>query len=282
LSKLVQAPAHFDRANNTDLLIRPSHEGDTPQIMAFHRDNPNQYVDPLTEERISEIAAQQRIMLVTSISGQILGTTVAYPYLCHVNRSDDGWIEAGAVRSTVNGVGKLMTGSQILQQFINSPPQHGFFTNIYAENEDATAFFSKAGWRLLDEVPEGIQRSYGDVQGYTLDEMNTWTWMEFPISSLPNLARKVLDTLSTGQAMNSKTGQSVNIELSNQLPFHCPEGRAILEIVGNGDIAAKLESDGDHMSWSEARELITSHLEQVLVTDVPSLEDYDSSVEHQV
>lgn len=244
-----QARVHFSTAKDTNRIIR------------FYRANAHQHVDQRSDDMIREAATTGRFILISEKYNRLGASSATYDY--KQGTSTAYWTEVGSTRAALEGFGLYapIIASQVIYEFLTSPPNDHFFAAVYADNTAVASLLEKkVGWTpftpgdaLLDASGERENHDKGKI-----------LWLKADSQSLPHQARVVLDFIdkaSTTGIENRKTGEWLKIDMTDFPLAH--RLRPLVEALANSDFAKALENN-PNQPMAQTRGLLQKYMSNAL------------------
>ncbi|HEY8190367.1 MAG TPA: hypothetical protein VIF12_06745 [Micavibrio sp.] len=234
------------------LTIRFSEQNDTQAICDFHRKNPHQNVDPRKPEIVEERARNGRVLLIEQ-HGAIKASSIGYDFARASGNPNATWIEIGTVRSTIGGIFAFMIASHVIHEFLNSPPEEKFVTNIHSRNARVGHKFQhEAGWKIFTPSDEITTACKATKTAESRESPRIW--FEATSNTLPFQARIVENAMTGG--IDGRTGK-IDLDLS-RFPLSATFRRQVEELSHGrfGEMMEKAES----LPLREARGLFEQYL----------------------
>lgn len=196
--------------------LRFSRKSDVAKLNEYYSDNTHQNVyvrDPdVLRERIESGAA----ILLEDEDGNIQGASIAYPItLDNCNQSCHVWSELGSTRITLNGFGlyPYMVAAQTVQGFMVEPPDNCFVAEVDVDNAAVIGLLhGKLQWPEYD-APKALTEKMEDSvkDGEEIVPVN---WYHCGPETLQHQAKVVKQLVDTPVLRNKKTGEEIEIDLS--------------------------------------------------------------------
>jgi hypothetical protein len=252
------------------LKVRFSEAADSGALVDFYKQNRHQHVDDRPSEKIAATANAGRTFMITDEKDDIAAASCAYDYPHPLDDSGEThWTEIGSTRAQLSGLGvyPFIIASQVIYDFLSSPPKDHFFASIYNDNLPVADFLeNKVGWDRFVPDDDLIDAS---GERASLDKL---VWLKAESHTLPHQARLVLEFMDKAGGegiINKKTGERTCFDFS-QFPL-ANRFRAAVETLATGDFANAIEA-APPIGKKELRERLTAHQNRPINNDQPRFE----------
>lgn len=253
------------------LKVRFSSASDAGKAIDFYENEQHQHVDRRPDDVLSARAKAGQILMIEDAQGTLKAASISYDFNRAATDRATGpatWIEIGSTRSTLSGIGlyPFIIASQVMERFLNDPPEETFIAAIFRDNMPVTNFLNKVvGWSLFEP-----KRECSDAADIT-KELDKIYCLEAPTTSLPHQARIVLDFIEradSGRIKNKKTGETVTFDFSD---FSLAgKLKPLLQELGYGTTAHALET-GAPIPMHQARQLLERHFSANIPVNKPRM-----------
>lgn len=210
----MSATQSFNAASKRLCILRFSTAADADALFDYYDSHRHHHVDPLDRDDVAATAAAGRYLMVTDPDGTIQMSSAAYDY-ADDKGNNRAWLEIGSTRAAIEGFGlyPYIIASQVVHAWVNYPPDHFIFADIFSDNLSVASMLEKkVGWEtftpdndLLDAAHEQENQKNGRL-----------LWLRVAPCSLPHQARLVqtfIENASQG-ILNRKTGDTLKLDIS--------------------------------------------------------------------
>lgn len=259
-----EARKSFDQAANAQktekVKLRFSQPKDSPQILAYYKENAHQHVHIRDPKWITDHVGKGQFLILENEDGEIIASSATYDYVTEADTDGrPSFFEIGSTNFSPEGNGfglyPLFIASQVIEAFLNYPPKDKFIANVYDSSPVGRKMLvPKVGWKVI-EPSEDVLKKFKSTKSAEHTNEEPMTWYGSPSECLPHQARVVLDFIENGTITHKSGERAVEIDFSEFSLAN--ELKPLLQEIAHGKFSEVLErSAGLEPGLANSRQLL--------------------------